>query len=139
MIDWKVMTQNTNIFLFCDIVEKNAFVFVAVLGFIYVLCHNCCTNHDSDLFSTSKWPSEPPFCKRFSYRWHKNGHLVNDHFTTISGHFCAIYMKIFHKMEVQTVNLRCWTSLNHDWYNSDAFFSTLSLKKRKWKYLHFES
>ena len=47
-----------SIFLFCDIVEKNAFVFVAVLGFIYVLCHNCCTNHDSDLFSNSKWQSE---------------------------------------------------------------------------------
>ena len=58
---------------FCDIVEKNAFVFVAILGFIYVLCYKCCTNHDSDLFSTSKWPSEPPFCERFSYSWHKNG------------------------------------------------------------------
>ena len=75
---------------------------------------------------------------------HQNLHLINDHFTTISGHFFAIYMKIFHKMEVQTVNLRCWTSLNHDWYNSydtkckyikpktakntNALFSTISQK-----------
>ena len=49
---------------------------------------------------------------------HQNLHLINGHFTTNSGHFCANWMKIFHKMEVQTVTLRCWTSLNHDWYNS---------------------
>ena len=58
---------------FSDIVEKNAFLFFGFLGFICILCHNCCTNHDSDLFSTLKWPSESPFCERFSYRWHKNG------------------------------------------------------------------
>ena len=50
---------------FCDIVEKNAFVFFAFLHFCFVLCHNCCTNHDSDLFNTSKWPSGPQFCARF--------------------------------------------------------------------------
>ena len=54
---------------FCDIVEKNAFVFFAFLGFICILCHNYCTNHDSDLFSTSKWLSEPPFCERFLHCW----------------------------------------------------------------------
>ena len=58
---------------FCDIVEKNAFVFFVFFGFICILCHNCCTNHDSDLFSTSKWSSEPPFCERFLHSWHKNG------------------------------------------------------------------
>ena len=49
---------------------------------------------------------------------HQNLHSVKDHFTTISGHFCVNYVKIFQKMEVQTIILRCWTSLNHDWYNS---------------------
>ena len=58
---------------FSNIVEKNAFGFFVFLSFICILCHNCCTNHDSDLFSTLKWPSEPPFCERFLHSWHKNG------------------------------------------------------------------
>ena len=37
---------------------------------------------------------------------YQNLHQINGHFTTISGHFCANYMKIFHKMEVETVILR---------------------------------
>ena len=32
------------------------------------------------------------------------------HFTSISGHFSANYIKIFHKTEVQTVTLRCFES-----------------------------
>ena len=36
------------------------------------------------------------------------------HFTTISGHFSANRMFIFHKKEVQTVILRCLTGLNID-------------------------
>ena len=35
-------------------------------------------------------------------------------FSTISSHFFAIYICIFHKTEVQTVILRCWTGLNHN-------------------------
>ena len=31
----------------------------------------------------------------------QNLYLIKDHFTTISGHFCVNYVKIFHKMEVQ--------------------------------------
>ena len=34
---------------------------------------------------------------------------------TISGHFLANYMKIFHKKEVQTVILRCLLCLNLNW------------------------
>ena len=57
--------------IFCNIVEKTAFVFFACLGFICILCHNCCTNHDSDLFNSSKWQSKPQFCEIFSYSWQK--------------------------------------------------------------------
>ena len=38
------------------------------------------------------------------------------HSTTISGHFSANCMFIFHKKEVQTVILRCLTGLNIDWF-----------------------
>ena len=37
---------------------------------------------------------------------HQNLHLVNGHFMTISGHFCANYMKIFDKNAIQTFILR---------------------------------
>ena len=52
------------------------------------------------------------------------------HFSTISSQFFAIYICIFHKPEVQTVILRCWTGLNHNWFQSyeatyySASFST---------------
>ena len=39
-------------------------------------------------------------------------------FMTISGHFFANCMFIFHKTEVQTVILKCLTSLNPNWYKS---------------------
>ena len=38
---------------------------------------------------------------------HQNLHLINDHITTILGHFCVYYMKVFHKTEIQMVILRC--------------------------------
>ena len=44
---------------------------------------------------------------------------------TFSGHFFAICMFIFHKTEVVTVILRCWSGLNHNWFKS---YDT----KRKW-------
>ena len=44
--------------------------------------------------------------------------LRNDRFTTLSGHFFANYMNIFHKTEVQTVNLRCLTDLNPNLFKS---------------------
>ena len=49
---------------------------------------------------------------------HKKRHLINSHFTTISGQFFAYYMIIFHKTEVQTVILRCLVSVNHNWYKT---------------------
>ena len=62
----------------------------------------------------------------------------------------ANYMFIFHKTEIRTVILRCWTSLNLNWYkgydkkhinvknknDANICFFTKSQKKKKWKYLH---
>ena len=42
--------------------------------------------------------------------------LTKVHFTTISGHFFANCMFIFHKTKVQTVILRCLMGLNLDWF-----------------------
>ena len=39
--------------------------------------------------------------------------------------FFAIYISIFHKTDVLTVILKCWTGLNHNWFKS---YDT----KRKW-------
>ena len=36
-------------------------------GNICVLCHNFWSNQNVDLLSTSKWPSEPQFCERWTY------------------------------------------------------------------------
>ena len=38
---------------------------------------------------------------------------INGHFRTISGHFLANHIKIFHQTEVQTVILSCLVYLNH--------------------------
>jgi hypothetical protein len=55
------------------------------------------------------------FCKKKTEKlW-----FINGRFTIISGHFFAIYMKIFHKTEVQMVNLRCLVCLNHNWIKSN--------------------
>ena len=54
--------------------------------------------------------------------------IIIANFTTISGHFFAKCVLIFHKNEVQTVILMCFTVLNSDWFKGyDA----------KSKYLHF--
>ena len=52
---------------FYNIIEKNALCIFCVCVFLCVFCHNYCTNHDSDLFSASKWTSEPQFCERFFF------------------------------------------------------------------------
>ena len=49
---------------------------------------------------------------------HQNLKLINGHFTTISGHFFANYVSIFHKTEIQTVILRCFMSLKLNWCKS---------------------
>ena len=48
----------------------------------------------------------------------KRSRLTNCHFTIISSQISAIYIIIFHKTEVQTVILRCWTGLYHNWFKS---------------------
>ena len=40
------------------------------------------------------------------------------HFTTISDHFSANYINIFHKTGVQRNNMRCLTCLNLNWVKS---------------------
>ena len=40
--------------------------------------------------------------------------FLNGHFSTISGHFFASYIIIFHKTEVQAVILRCLVCLNYN-------------------------
>ena len=40
--------------------------------------------------------------------------IISSRFPTISSQFFAI----FHKTEVLTVILRCWTGLNHNWFKS---------------------
>ena len=61
--------------------------------------------------------------------------------------FFASCVLIFHKTEIQTVILRCWMSLNFNWYKSydkkhknaknvkvaNVCFCTKSQKKKKWK------
>ena len=44
--------------------------------------------------------------------------FINDRVATVSGHFFAICVFIFHKTEVQTVILRCLTGLNLNWFKS---------------------
>ena len=69
----------------------------------------------------------------------KNICFKNGHFSTICGHFFGNYIDIFHKTEIQTVILRCWTDLYLNlWHkmqiklknpkNPNAFFSTILLK-----------
>ena len=62
--------------------------------------------------------------------------------------FFTKYMVIFHKTEIQTVILRCLTSLNLNWFqrydekrknakNANLHFFDICNRHRKWKYLHF--
>ena len=56
--------------------------------------------------------------------------LINGSFTTISGHFSANYIKIFHKTEVQMVILRYLVCLNLNWIKSNStilIFSCLEI------------
>ena len=42
--------------------------------------------------------------------------LLNDCCRTLFGQFFAVCMFIFHKIEIQTVILKCWTGLLLDWF-----------------------
>ena len=44
-------------------------------------------------------------------------------FRTLSSHFFVNYMNIFHKTEVQTIILRCWTGSKVMKQNTNIFFS----------------
>ena len=90
--------------------------------------------------------------KKQAWLTHQILKLINGHIMTISGHFFAStnYMNIFYKTEIQVVILRDLTSLKLlNWYKSydtkrknaknvnEVFYKIA--KKRKWKYLLFES
>ena len=73
--------------------------------------------------------------------------LINDCCRTLSGHFFAICMFIFHKTEVLKVILRCLTGLNYDWFKSYdtrrkisiSFFFAILYKNRSLRLLCFLS
>ena len=73
------------------------------LTYLYIVCILWQRlEHDTGIiYSGSKWMT-----------------ITNVHFTTISGHFPANCMFIFHITDVQTVILRCLTGLNLDWFKS---------------------
>ena len=54
--------------------------------------------------------------------------LTNDSSRTLSGHFFAICIFIFHKTEVQMVILRCWMGLNLDWFRNYGLRCGLKLR-----------
>ena len=48
---------------FCTKSQKNR------NGSICILCHKFWTHQNLDTLSTSKWPSEPQFCEKWTYIW----------------------------------------------------------------------
>ena len=57
----------------------------------------------------------------------QNLRLINGRFPPLSSHCFAKYMNIFHKTEVQTIILTCWTSLYlkiFNWFNWIQIFSS---------------
>ena len=48
----------------------------------------------------------------------QNLRLINHHFTTVSSHFFAISIIIFHETEILTVILRCCMDLYLNWFSS---------------------
>ena len=55
---------------------------------------------------------------------------LNVRITTISSHFFANYMNIFHKIEVQMVIFRCWRGPYPNWFKS---YDTIAKKRKKAK------
>ena len=93
---------------------------------------------------------------RVNVDWSDAKEFINQHLgkeikvRSISGHFFAICLVICHKTEVQTVILRCLTSLNLNWFqrydekrkkakNANLHFFDICNRHRKGKYLHFVS
>ena len=48
----------------------------------------------------------------------QNFRLIDGCLQTISSHFFAKYMNMFHKTDVQTIIFRSWTSLKLNWFKS---------------------
>ena len=48
----------------------------------------------------------------------KVSRLIDCRFTAISSQISTIYIINFHKTEVQTVILRCWTGVHLNWFKS---------------------
>ena len=89
LIGSKVMIQNTNIFVsgflwFCKKIPHLCNVFLWFLYFLHFcmffhLCHNFWANSGIDLFSTSKWLSEPQFCEKYLCRLRKPSLIMAFH------------------------------------------------------------
>ena len=59
-------------FCFLRFCWKKLFCVVFFCDFcVFHLWHNFWTNCGVDPFRSSKWPSEPQFCERYSCNWHK--------------------------------------------------------------------
>ena len=58
--------------------------------------------------------------------------LINHHFTELSSHFFGIAISIFHKTEIQTVILWCWTGLYLNWFYSYGIKRKRKLIKILW-------
>ena len=68
--------------------------------------------------------------------------LLNNCSKTVSGHFFAICIFIFHKTEVRTVILRCLTGLNCNWLKSYGLRCSRRPRASSvnfWKITHFEN
>ena len=86
-------------------------------------CHFGVLNLYKSQFDQNLWPKRHflflfPFFN-FVRKQNENLWLINGHCMTISGHFFANYMKIFHTTEIQTVILRCILCLNSNWIKSN--------------------
>ena len=76
----KAKTQKVQICVFVQNRKKRN-------GNICVLYRNFWTNHNLDQISTTKWPSEPQFCERWTYIWRKMARnywfMRNIHFESV--------------------------------------------------------
>ena len=74
---------------------------------------------DLPLYDEDAENVEPDAQMRLINKW-----LFSNHFR----HFFAFYINTFHKTEIQTVILRCWTGLNPNWFKC---YDTIAKKKKK--------
>ena len=72
---------------------------------IYSINYKCCLQ--VGLFTSM-------FCK-FGRKKNENSSFKKGNFLTVCGHFCGNNIAIFHKIEIQTVILKCCVYLNLNW------------------------